>query len=369
MKNNTFKNTTDDLISVVVPIYNVEDYLADTLDCLASQTYVNLEVILVDDGSSDSSPAICQEFVRKDSRFVYVRQDNAGAGAARNHGIELVNGEFIMFADADDLYETNLVEELYAALLRDESDVAICRADVFLGSSGNAAARSYFDYPVSGCFRPADVAARFFQSFTCVPWDKLFRTSIVRENHLRFQTLRYSNDNYFVLMSLLLARRVTLGDEVLVHHRVGAGGSLRDKMYLSPTCDLEMLDTLRGAVARSDAASFPGLLQSLDSFTAGSVCSAFFNLSTQERKGCEEFWRRLVSKSLPEWEMQSGPIKIDNLKLRLKFRAVVGYGPERAIWAYSILGKNGLRTADAKRRRLAYLRFLVSPIFVHGSAI
>lgn len=358
------KDETTGLVSIIVPVYNTESCLADTLNCLAAQTYESLEFILIDDGSTDGSAAICKDFMDKDTRFTYVRQDNAGAGAARNHGIDLARGEFLMFADADDLYEITLVEELCAALQRDESDVAICRADVFIDGDENVPVRPYFDYPQPGPCCPSEIAGRFFQSFTCVPWDKLFRTSLVKGNHLRFQTLKYSNDNYFVLMSLLLSRCVTWGDTVLVHHRVGAGGSLRDNMYLAPTCDLEMLDALRSSVAHNVAAELPGLSNSLDTFTAQCVCSAFFILATQSDDGCRVFWRHLVTKSIPEWERLEGTsLGIDEFKLRLRFNAMKNNGPDRAIWAYSILGKNGTRTASLNRLRLAFLRFLVSPLF------
>ena len=357
----------DNLVSIIVPVYNAEKYLLDTLNCLAAQTYEDVEVILVDDGSTDWSPAICNDFTVKDPRFKYVRQENAGAGAARNRGMDTASGEFLLFADADDLYENDLVAKLHDAMLRDETDVAICRADTFAGPYQVSSARPYLQYPQAGSCKPSDIADRFFQSVTCVPWDKLFRTEGVYSSGFRFQTLRYSNDNYFVLMSLLSAARISWIEDVLVHHRLGTGASLRDKMYLAPTCDLDMLDALRSAFYLSDLRTIAGLERSLDSYTAGLVWHSFTILATQEARACGDFWRRLVSKSLPAWKRaKGGPLEVKGLKQRLKFNIAIGYGPRRAVWAYSILGKNGMRNAAPSRTRLAFLRFLVSPLFVRN---
>lgn len=357
----------DNLVSIIVPVYNAEKCLLGTLNCLAAQTYEDVEVILVDDGSTDGTPAICNDFTVKDPRFKYVRQENAGAGAARNRGMDAASGEFLLFADADDLYENDLVAKLHDTMLRDESDVAICRADTFAGPYYVSSARPYSQYPQAGSRKPGDVADRFFQSVTCVPWDKLFRAEGVHSNGFRFQTLRYSNDNYFVLMSLLNATRISWIDDVLVHHRLGTGVSLRDKMYLAPTCDLDMLDTLRCAFYSSDLKAISGLERSLDSYTADLVWHSYTILATQEPRACEDFWRRLVSKSLPDWESAKGrPLEIEGLKRRLMFTAAISFGPNRAIWAFSILGKNGMRGASSCRRRLAFLRYLVSPLFVRN---
>ena len=357
----------DKLVSIVVPVYNTEKYLPDALNSLAAQTYGELEIVLVDDGSTDGSPAICKEFVAKDDRFRYIWQQNAGAGAARNRGIDVANGEYLLFADADDLYEPTLVAKLYDAIHRDGSDVAMCRADLFTGTYGDSPSSPYKSYPQGGSCAPGDIAERLFQSVTYVPWDKLFRAEHVYSNGFRFQTLRYSNDNYFVLMTLLSAARITWLDDALVHHRVGTGGSLRDKMYLEPTCDLDMLDALYTTFYSSDLKHIPGLSGSLDLYAVGLVGGAYTVLATQDSKACSDFWHRLVFKSLPEWEKaKGGPLEIDNLKSRLKFNAVRNYGPKRVIWAYSILGANGARTSTPDRKRLALLRFLVSPLFVRG---
>ncbi|KEQ35081.1 glycosyl transferase 2 family protein [Streptococcus mitis] len=113
------------LISLIVPIYNVENYLWSCLDSIAKQTYSNIEVLLVNDGSPDGSAAICQEFVARDSRFRYIEKENGGLSDARNVGIARAKGEFLSFVDSDDWIEPTYVEDLYRAALFNDAEVVV----------------------------------------------------------------------------------------------------------------------------------------------------------------------------------------------------------------------------------------------------
>ena len=113
------------LISIIVPIYNVYPYLQFCLESIANQTYLNFEVLLINDGSRDNSKDICLEFVKKDTRFKYIEQKNAGLSASRNTGIINSKGEFITFIDGDDIIDPNYLEELYYATLKTDSEIVI----------------------------------------------------------------------------------------------------------------------------------------------------------------------------------------------------------------------------------------------------
>ena len=119
------------LISLVIPIYNVENYLWSCLDSIAKQTYSNIEVLLVNDGSPDDSSSICQEFVAKDSRFRYIEKENGGLSDARNAGIAEAKGEFISFVDSDDWIEPTYVEDLYRAALFNDAEVVVSNYQEF----------------------------------------------------------------------------------------------------------------------------------------------------------------------------------------------------------------------------------------------
>lgn len=119
------EDMNNELISIIVPIYNKEDYLRQCLDSIINQSYTNFEVLLVNDGSTDSSGIICQEYSERDSRFRYIEKKNGGVSSARNLGLELSEGAYITFIDSDDWIEFNYLEVLYNALRENNTDVAI----------------------------------------------------------------------------------------------------------------------------------------------------------------------------------------------------------------------------------------------------
>ena len=114
-----------ELISIIVPIYNVENYLRQCLDSILNQTYQNFECLLINDGSPDNSADICREYVSKDSRFRYFEKENGGVSSARNLGIERSKGQYITFIDSDDWVESDYLEVLYRALIDEKADIAI----------------------------------------------------------------------------------------------------------------------------------------------------------------------------------------------------------------------------------------------------
>ena len=114
------------LISIIIPIYNVEKYLPTCLDSILAQTYTNLEIILVDDGSPDGSGTICDEYASHDSRFVVVHQQNGGVSVARNAGLDHATGDYIGFVDPDDWIEPTMFETMMQSIINESSDGAIC---------------------------------------------------------------------------------------------------------------------------------------------------------------------------------------------------------------------------------------------------
>lgn len=124
------------LISIIVPVYNVEDYLTECVHSILSQTYQNIEVILVDDGSPDSCPELCDELAQKYEKIAVIHQKNAGLSAARNAGIRIAKGSLIGFVDSDDTIHPDMYEKLADSLARENADLAICDFEL-IDSQGN----------------------------------------------------------------------------------------------------------------------------------------------------------------------------------------------------------------------------------------
>ena len=126
------------LVTVIVPIYNVEQYLRECLDSIVSQTYSNLEIILVDDGSLDNCPRICDEYKQKDNRVKVIHKENGGLSDARNAGLDIATGEYISFVDSDDVVSKKFIELLYKPFLHNENiGVSLCRFKPFYGDKCN----------------------------------------------------------------------------------------------------------------------------------------------------------------------------------------------------------------------------------------
>ena len=132
-----------ELISIIVPVYNVENYLRQCLDSIMSQTYQNFECLLINDGSPDNSADICREYVEKDSRFRYFEKENGGVASARNLGIERSKGQYITFIDSDDWVESDYLEVLYKSLIDEKADVAVSTYKQFNMDDNNYYVHSY----------------------------------------------------------------------------------------------------------------------------------------------------------------------------------------------------------------------------------
>lgn len=120
------------MVSIIVPIYNVEQYISKCIESILAQTYRDFELILVDDGSTDMCGKICDEYAKQDSRVHVIHQENKGVSAARNAGISLAKGEYIMFVDSDDFITENMLEKMHDCIAESGSDIAICGINNFL---------------------------------------------------------------------------------------------------------------------------------------------------------------------------------------------------------------------------------------------
>lgn len=170
------------MVSIIVPIYNVEKYLDKCVESLINQTYSEIEIILVDDGSKDSCAEICDFYATKDSRITVIHQENRGLSVARNRGIECAKGEWLLFVDGDDYVEPRFVECLYHEVLVSDVDIAICNY-VARDESGKSINRS--SYSVVPSMAPIDnvEALLLFENkqygtFFDVVWNKIFRKKL-----------------------------------------------------------------------------------------------------------------------------------------------------------------------------------------------
>ncbi len=215
------------LISVIIPVYNVEPYLRECLDSVVGQSYENLEIILVDDGSPDSCPGICDEYAQRDGRIQVIHQKNAGLSAARNAGIQRAGGNYLCFVDSDDAVHPDFVTALYGACVRTGAEVAICRF---------SADKSRLErYPADAkVYTPREISAELCNDATGtlgVTWNKLYAARLFE--HISFPVGRIHEDEATTYRLFWESRSCALLTDVLYYYRtrensiVNSGFSLR----------------------------------------------------------------------------------------------------------------------------------------------
>lgn len=191
------------LVSIVIPAYNVEEYIVFCLDSIRSQSYPNIEAIIVDDGSKDNTATIVKEYAAKNEHFRYVHQENQGSGIARNTGIQNAEGDFLIFIDPDDWVESDYVEKLMSAQQESHADLVICGATEHhygkdtKGNEQLAKRKSYDKLIISQEEARENYLTILNQGLVSGPWGKLFKHSVIKENGVEFPDFRRSQDIVF----------------------------------------------------------------------------------------------------------------------------------------------------------------------------
>jgi glycosyltransferase involved in cell wall biosynthesis len=212
-------------VSVIIPIYNASDYLRPALDSVIYQSLREIEIICIDDGSTDCSLEILKEYQKNDDRVRIVTEANAGPGLARNNGIGKARGEYITFLDADDFYEPNFLELLYARALEDKLDIVISGYDIynshraiFVKTDEGDHVEIYDGGKVSSKSEHPD---EILTSTTGSAWNKMFRRSFLIDKEIKFlPDVKIYEDVYFTVTALALAERIARVPEILLHHRI-----------------------------------------------------------------------------------------------------------------------------------------------------
>ncbi len=222
-------------ISVIIPVYNAEKYIQECLDSVCGQTLRNIEIICVDDGSSDGSAGILREYASKDRRISVITQPNAGAGAARNRGMAEARGDYLVFIDSDDFWKPQLLEKTYEQAKRFDADLCLFLFEVF-----NEKTNSYTDalysawYPKEQGFRPSDHKDRLFQMTPPGPCFSLYRRSMIEKEKLAFLTQHIAEDIYFVFLSMAFSEKICTVRDVYAVVRRGMDTNLSSALWKYP---------------------------------------------------------------------------------------------------------------------------------------
>ena len=238
-------------ISIIVPVYNAGNYLTACIDSILAQTFTDFELILVDDGSTDGSGAVCDAYAMNDSRIYVIHQENQGQAAARNHAIKQAKGEWFCFVDSDDVVHPQLLERLYRAAVKDGTKLSMCSA-----VEDSCVPEHFFETCGELTFSSAKMDEQYLISVYenekhrgWIVWAKLIHKEIVRNNP--FTDGRIYEDNAVVCRWLVEAETVSNINDVLYFYRVNPQGTTKSEFKL------KRLDSLW---ALREMASFYGSL-------------------------------------------------------------------------------------------------------------
>lgn len=196
-----------DKISIVVPLYNKEKYIENCLTSLLLQNYKNIEIIVIDDGSTDSSSDICFSLIQNTSKIIYKKTKNKGCSSARNEGIELATGKYITFVDADDSVYKNIYVDMIDKINEDSSDLVVCGIEI------ETEKRKYTIKNLKNDL--FENAPEIINS----PWNKIFKLDIIKENNLKFkEDSHWAEDLNFIFKYVVLSKKISFINKILYRY-------------------------------------------------------------------------------------------------------------------------------------------------------
>ena len=215
------------ILSVVSPVYNGVKYLEPFLRSVLQQSFPHFELIMVDDGSTDSSIEIIKTYQKKDSRIHLIGQNHKGAGSARNFGLSRAKGQYIIFLDCDDWFSEDFFKTMIDRIEADQSDIAICEFFIYNQQTGEMEKSAI---PETGN-QKIERTNLVFDIFAPNPWTKLYRISFLKKNKLLFQEIPSCNDWSFAYTSLACAEKISVIRKPLVYYRTKTTTSISSYRY------------------------------------------------------------------------------------------------------------------------------------------
>ena len=217
-----------ELVSVIVPVYNVEKYLARCIQSVCGQSYQGLEIILVDDGSKDKSGVICDEYAERDGRIKVIHKENGGLGDARNAGVEKAEGKYLLFVDSDDRIHENLVRDTVETAEKNQADMVIFD---YIGEeeNGNLTDRFTFPFSANRVIEVAEEKELIMRSCSAV--NKLIRRELWKESGFQFPKGRYYEDLATIPKVMTKTKKIVYLPEVYYYYLMRDGSIMHSRNF------------------------------------------------------------------------------------------------------------------------------------------
>lgn len=273
----------EELISIIVPIYNVEEYLPECIESLINQTYKNIEIILVDDGSKDNCGSICDEYAKKDNRIIVIHKENGGLSDARNKGIDISKGEYLTFVDSDDVVSTQFIEKLYKMILENNCEIAICdyiRFENEIPKDENIQVEVETVSNLEILTRVYDENVKMI-----VAWNKIYKKELFEQ--IRYPVGKINEDQFTTYKVIYNANKIAVSNEKMYYYRSNPnsimGSNFNEKR-------LQVLEALEERMQFYKDKSLDGLYKKTQTSYLDIIISLFISSrqNMQDSKKCEE---------------------------------------------------------------------------------
>ncbi len=205
------------LVSVIVPIYNVEAYLEKCITSIINQTYTNIEIILINDGSTDTSLKICQEYQKLDNRIIILNKNNEGLSAARNDGIAKSKGKYICFIDGDDYISPNYIEKLYNDLTKHKADISVCNF-YYENYQGSLTKKKECQNQIYTSTEALKDIFLIQKNLEIMVWNKLYKKELFTKNNITFPKSMIHEDNFVTYKLFAKSKRISLINDKLYYY-------------------------------------------------------------------------------------------------------------------------------------------------------
>lgn len=304
-------------ISIIIPVYNVGKYLSQCLESVINQSYRDLEILLIDDGSRDSSARVCDDYSALDSRITVVHQKNNGAASARNVGLSATTGAYLAFVDGDDFLDLNMYSDMMEIMNRTQADIVEC---AFLKEFRNKTEeRKLFNKEIE--YSTIEYLARYTNNWDCgLLWNKLFKRELF--NGIFFEEGHRIDDEFFTYQGVMNAKKVVYTPKALYHYRMRASSVMQDKT----AAERMLFDRLEYSTTRREkvVSSFPELKRIFDYAYLDSLMFWSKDSATTAKVICE------IQRLLKEYFKNNKPCKM-NPRFRLQLLQLQYATPERFI--------------------------------------
>ncbi len=222
-------------VSVIIPVYNVEKYISQCLNSIINQSLNDIEIICVNDGSTDSSSSILEQYAHNDNRIKIINQVNQGQGVARNNAIKQANGEYIVFVDPDDWLVDGALEKIYKFISINKADVIQFnyinyyeenKIKKYDSAAKNFKKLFHYDLLKNKFYICKNLGKNCLANMSMVVWNKAYSTNFIKQNNIHFAPSKHAEDHLFTLMSLLNTDKIYYLDEYLYYYRTAYGSAM-----------------------------------------------------------------------------------------------------------------------------------------------